>query len=102
VANWIKLPIPPAIIAILICSTTTSIVQAQQITAISSDFSAQAEAVRQSVINQPRDEYQPLGIRLGQLLGLDEGPFSPTHMDPKLTPLRPGEGPEKARQSFLR
>ncbi|MBC8242106.1 MAG: outer membrane beta-barrel protein [Alphaproteobacteria bacterium] len=68
--------------------------QAQQIIAIGQDFAFQAQAVQESVDRQPRTEYQPIGIRLGQLLSFDDGPFAvQTASDRELTPLPPGVSP---------
>lgn len=69
--------------------------QAQQIIDISRDLASQAQAVQESVNQQPREEYQPIGIRLGQLLGVNEGPFSPRSTSAgALSELRPGAAPK--------
>lgn len=70
---------------------------AQQIIAIGQDFAAQAGAVQESVNGQPRIEYQPNGIRLGQLLGISEDSFFPrSGSEATLTPLPPGAAPENS------
>jgi hypothetical protein len=83
-------------LALLACiAVWGGVAQAQQITAISQGFSAQAEAVQESVNSQPREEYEPVGIRLGQFLSFWDTPFSAqTTPDPALARLRPGAVPE--------
>ncbi len=68
---------------------------------ISADFSSEAQAVQESVNNQPRTEYQPIGIRLGQFLSFGDTALSPQAVsDPTLTPLRPGATPDKSAASL--
>jgi len=85
---------------LLVCAATWGaggVAQAQQIIAVSQDFSSQAQAVQESVSKQPRPEYQPIGIRLGQFLSFWDSPFSAqTIPDPALTPLRPGASPKNS------